>query len=346
MAITSNARAAVTFWGIAALFLALIVMVRVAAQPLLLVFASLLFATSLRGLAEWLSAKLRWQVKYTLAALIVGMIVVSALSWILIVPGLVDQGHELVAALQSAYADMRTRYADTTLGRVVFSETSAVSNPMQYAGHAAGILASAVGMIGTALFVAFVTVYFASAPEVYRRGLLQLVPMKRRARGANVLDETSRVLRRWMLGRLVSMTVVGLVTWAGLAIFGVPMAFALGLLAGVLGFVPNIGPIASAVPALLIAATMGLPSVAYVGGLYLAINLVDGYVLTPMIEKRSTATPPALVLIAQLVFGALWGVLGLTLATPLLAVIVVLVHKLYVEDTLEERPESQGRTSS
>ncbi len=333
---SGSARSAATFWGIAVLFLILLVVVRVAAQPLLLVFAAVLFGTSLRGLAEWLAAKVRWRVGVALAVVILTLLAVTVLSWVVIVPGLVDQFDALTQTLTTAYEYARTRFQDSSLGQRVFGASSAVSQPMQYVGHAAGILATAVGLIGSALFVTFVTIYFASAPEAYRRGVLKLLPPPRRARGANVLDAIARVLRRWMLGRIGSMFAVGVVTWIGLAVLGIPLAFPLALLAGVLGFVPNIGPIVSAVPALLIATTLGLPEVVYVGILYVAINLADGYLLTPMIEKRSVATPPAIILVGQVVFGAVWGILGLTLATPLLACVVVLVHKLYVEDVLED----------
>jgi predicted PurR-regulated permease PerM len=333
---SGGARSAATFWGIAVLFLILLVVVRVAAQPLLLVFAAVLFGTSLRGLAEWLAAKVRWRVGVALAVVILTLLAVTVISWIVIVPGLVDQFDKLTQTLTTAYEYARTRLQHSALGQRVFGASSAVSQPMQYVGHAAGILATAVGLIGSALFVTFVTIYFASAPEAYRRGVLKLLPPPQRARGANVLDAIARVLRRWMLGRIVSMFAVGLVTWIGLAVLGIPLAFPLALLAGVLGFVPNIGPIVSAVPALLIATTLGLPEVVYVGILYVAINLADGYLLTPMIEKRSVATPPAIILVGQVVFGAVWGILGLTLATPLLACVIVLVHKLYVEDVLED----------
>ncbi len=331
-----TARGAATFWGIAVLFLIGLIVVRVAAQPLLLVFAALLFGTSLRGLAEWVACQLRWRVGVALAAVVIAMLALTVLSWIVIVPGLIGQLDELWATLTAAYDSARARWQHTEVGQRVFQGTDALGNPMQYVGQAAGILASAVGMIGSALFLTFVTIYFATAPEAYRRGLLQLVPPGRRARGAVVLDAIATMLRRWMLGRMVSMVAVGVATWGGLAALGIPLSFTLGLIAGVFGFVPNIGPIVSAVPALLIATTLGMPEVVSVGVLYIAINLLDGYLLTPMVEKRSVSTPPAVILVAQVVFGALWGVLGLTLATPLLATLIVFVQKLYVEDVLDD----------
>src|SRR5688572_14342235 len=129
MAATSTARAAVTFWGIATLFLVLVVVVRVAAQPLLLVFAALLFATSLRGLAEWIAAKLRWPVGYVLVALILGSVLLTVAAWVLIIPGLVEQGRELAATLRTSYESVRGRYGDTALGRQVFDGTAELTDP-------------------------------------------------------------------------------------------------------------------------------------------------------------------------------------------------------------------------
>ncbi|MGE3764046.1 MAG: AI-2E family transporter [Kofleriaceae bacterium] len=330
-----DARSAVVFFGVGALFVVLFTIVHVAAQALLLAFAGVLFGTSLRGAASWSAAKLHWRVRWTLVGWIALLVLVCVAAVLWVVPRLDDQIAALVDRVQLAYSIVRERASNSDIGRRILDGALAMERPMQYVGRAAGLLSSLIGALGGALIVVFVALYVAASPDVYRRGLLQLVPPPRRARMSGVLDDLSATLRRWMLGRLVSMTAVGVITTIALWLLGVPLALSLGVLAGALGFIPNIGPIVSAVPAMLLAATIDLPHVGYVAAVYLAVNLVDGYVLTPWIQKRSVATPAALTLIAQLVFGALWGVLGLTLATPLLACTLLIVRRLYVEDVLE-----------
>lgn len=331
----SDARASLTFWAIAALFGAVLAGLYVATEPLLLTFAAVLFGVSLRGLAEWLAGKIHRGVGLSLALCIAAGIGLGVASALWIVPQVGEQFTALSDLVARQYQQFQASVARSEIGQRLLGGSGELGNPMGYLGRAAGLLASAFGAIGAAVFVAFVALYIAMSPDVYRRGFLRLVPPRHRAQLGLVLEEQARALRRWMLGRLVSMTAVGVATSVGLWILGIPLPVALGLIAGLLGFIPNIGPIISAVPALLLATTMGLPHVAYVAALYLAINVADGYLLTPSIEKRAVNLPPALVLVMQLVFGTLWGFLGLALATPLLASAVVAIRKLYVQDVLE-----------
>jgi predicted PurR-regulated permease PerM len=187
-------------------------------------------------------------------------------------------------------------------------------------------------MLGGLTFVLFVALYVAWAPEPYRRGILSLVQPDRQDRARAVLDRLASTVRRWMLGRLVSMTAVGVVTALGLWALGIPAPGTLGLLAGVLGFVPNIGPLVSVVPAALLALTVGTDSVLLVLGFYLLVNLADGYALTPWVQKKAVSIPPALIITGQVLAGTFWGLLGVVFATPLLACFLVLVRELYVKN--------------
>jgi len=138
------------------------------------------------------------------------------------------------------------------------------------------------------------------------------------------------------VGRAILMVVNGVFTALGLWLLGIPLALTLGTIAGLLNFVPNIGPIIAGVPAVLIAWTLGPVPALYVLLLYIFLQSLDGYVLTPLIQQRTVALAPALTITAQLLFGALAGTMGLLLATPLTAGTLVLIRKLYLEDVLDE----------
>jgi len=139
------------------------------------------------------------------------------------------------------------------------------------------------------------------------------------------------------VGRAILMVVNGVFTALGLWILGIPLALTLGTIAGLLNFVPNIGPIIAGVPAVLIAWTLGPVPALYVLLLYIFLQSLDGYVLTPLIQQRTVSLAPALTITAQLLFGVLAGTMGLLLATPLTAATLVLIRKLYLEDVLENR---------
>jgi len=332
-----TAREAAVFWGIAALFVVAIGIVLVAAQPLLLAFAGVLFGTALRGLAEVVARRLKWPVKWSLLACLALLVVLVAVAALWIIPHVASQLSTLADQLTVAYETVRQSLSSTSTGRRLLGGSSSLGRQLwSFAQQAAGLLASAVGVIGGSVFVLAVALYVAVGPAPYRHGLLRLAPPNRRARASELLGALASTLRRWLLGRIVSMTAVGLVTWLGLWILGIPLPLTLGLLAGLLGFVPNLGPIASAIPAVVLAFTLGPLHVVYVIVLYLAVNLADGYGLTPLLQKKTVSVPPALLLTGQVVMGALSGVLGIMLATPLLACLLVLVRELYVRPVEED----------
>jgi predicted PurR-regulated permease PerM len=192
------------------------------------------------------------------------------------------------------------------------------------------------------VIVVFVGLYVAADPDVYARGLVRLVPMPRRRRAREVLEALARTLRRWLVGKLLGMAVIAVATWAGLSLAGVPLALVLGLLAGLLNFVPYLGPMLSFVPALPLAIPEGATTVGWVLGLYVGIQMAESYLLTPLVDQQSVALPPALTITAQVLLGVLLGWLGLVLATPLTAAALVLVRMLYVEDLLGDSEDSSA----
>jgi predicted PurR-regulated permease PerM len=198
-----------------------------------------------------------------------------------------------------------------------------------------GNIAAIVGNgIADTLLVIVGGIYLAAQPELYRVGLLKLVPERGRALAAQALEASGRALRLWLLGRMVSMSVVGLLTWLGLTIIGVPSALALGLLAALLEFVPFIGPIISAVPALLLAFADSPEKAIWTGLLFLGIQQFEGNVLEPLVQQRAVDLPPALLLFSLVAGGLIFGIVGVILAAPFTVVVYVMVKRLYVQEAL------------
>jgi predicted PurR-regulated permease PerM len=193
------------------------------------------------------------------------------------------------------------------------------------------------------LFVVLVTgVYLAAQPGMYVSGLVRLAPHARRARYREVLARLGHTLRWWMIGQLVPMAVIGTLTAIGLKVIGVPMWLFLGLLAGLFNFIPNFGPLISGVPAFLLALSESPTKAMWVVLLYVTAQSLEGYVLTPLVQRRAVHMPPALLILFQVLAGLLLGALGVVLAAPLLAVSLVAIRMLYVEDVLGDKADVPG----
>jgi predicted PurR-regulated permease PerM len=190
------------------------------------------------------------------------------------------------------------------------------------------------GALGSFLLIVFGGIYLALDPRLYRDGLIKLVPPAIQSNVGVTLDDAGQALKRWLRGQVVAMLLVGVFTSLGLWLSGVPSAFALGVIAGLAEFVPIIGPILAAIPALLIASSQDLQTVALALAVLVVIQQVESNLITPLIADRMVSIAPAVGLFAVVAMGVLFGPLGLLLGFPLVVVIDVAVRRLYVHDTL------------
>lgn len=195
-----------------------------------------------------------------------------------------------------------------------------------------GVLQSTLAVFAAIVLVIFLALYVASDPEVYRRGVLLLVPQRRREHVGTLLTALGNVLRTWFATQLIAMLVIGTVTTIALAVIGVRAALPLGVLAGLLEFIPNVGPTLSAIPAILMGFADSPRMALIVVALYWAIQFLENNLLIPYLMKEQLDLPPALTLVAQVLMAYVFGFLGLFVAVPLLAMVVVGVRMFWVED--------------
>ena len=327
---------AVAMLTLAALLLALL---WAATDVLLLVFAAVLVACFLRGLANLFSQSMRVPVGWSLGIVVVLLLALITAGVSLLAPHVASQVDDLSRGLAQSIQQLRAFLGQYEWGQRILSEVPGVAELAQKGnllGRLTGVFSSTLGIIANLTLVAFIGLYLAVAPGVYVTGAVRLFPKHRRERMTEVLNAVGETLRRWLVGRAILMVVNGGLTAIGLWILGIPLAVTLGTIAGLLNFVPNIGPIIAGVPAVLIAWTLGPWPAVYVLALYVFLQSLDGYVLTPLIQKRTNSLAPALTITAQLLFGVLAGTMGLLLATPITAATLVFVRKLYLEDVLGE----------
>jgi predicted PurR-regulated permease PerM len=187
-------------------------------------------------------------------------------------------------------------------------------------------------------------VYIATEPKLYRTGFVLLFPPPLRKSAGETVDDIAIALRLWLLGQLMQMAAIGLLSTLAAVLIGLPSAIALGLIAGVAEFVPYVGPIIAAIPAVLIAATQGLHAVLWTVVAYLLIHQVEGNLLAPLIQRHLVYMPPAVILLGLVAITSLFGASSVIFAPPLTVVCFVLVKKLHLRDNLKEPTQLPGET--
>ncbi len=300
---------------------------------LLLFFAAALLAVVFRAPSEWLSRHTRLDVRISLGivlALLAGFFALSA--W-LVGHTIAEQTEGVWKRLPQAIDELRGRASEiAVVGPAVESAAAAKPSSEMVSGGLKTITAAFGALFNLALVV-FVAVLLAAQPDTYERGFLHLIPKRHRTRAAEVISELGHMLRRWTLGQLCLMTLVGTLTYFGFLAIGLEFAGALGLLAGALTFIPFIGSLAAGVVAVLVALAQGMDIALLTAAVYTGVQIIEN-VSEPFIQQRAVYLAPALLLLAQAVMGALAGPVGIVLAAPLAAVTIVIVKMLYVEDTL------------
>lgn len=308
-----------------------------AADVLLLIFAGILLATLLHGLARLVVVYARLPAPLALAVVVAALLVAVATTGYLLAPRVSDQLSQLVTRVPADFHKILAPVGQTPWGKTLLQ--SLPPHGASSRGVVRGIFGAASStfdILAAVVIAVFLGLYLAAEPGTYLAGGLRLLPPARRQRLRVTAEEVALTLRWWLLGRFLSMALIAAMTSIGLSLLGVQLAITLGILAGILTFIPYIGSAASAVPAILIALTQNGQTALYVLLLYVGVHIVEGYILVPLMQKKMVHVPPALTLAAQALLGALFGILGLALATPLVAAALTAVRLLYVEDVLAD----------
>lgn len=313
---------------------------------LLVGFAAILLAVFLQGLASVVHRRAHLPHWVALVAVIVtGLGLVTGFGW-LVGPSLAEQLGELRGRLPESLAQIESGIGDQPWAQSLLGTTpdlqSLLPSGETMVSQLSRVFATMAGALGSLAFLIIIGVFLAVDPELYQRGVLWLLPPRRRERVAHVLATLGHSLRWWLVGRFASMTAVGVLTFVALWLVGVPLALALGVIAGLLSFIPFVGPVVSAVPALLVALAQGPVLMLWVLLVYIGVQILEGNFITPIIQQRVVSMPPVMLLASQVLMGVLFGFFGLLLATPLAVVGIVLVQMFYLQDVLGEKIEVLG----
>ncbi len=313
-----------------------------AGQGLLVMFSAILFAVMLNGLAQTISRHTRvrrqWILALTvslLALLIIGVFLLGAIR-------IAREAPDLHQGLAQAVHQIEQRSREMGVSPHALGLGGGLGPLASGARLFARNISTSIELFTYMLVILIAGIYFAVSPRWYIHTIALLLPPERRERFHEVIRELGMALWRWLLGRFVSMLSVGLMTMLGLSLLGVHLALLLGLIAGALTFIPYLGTIISLVPAVLMGLLQSPMTAFYVLLLFIGAHLLEGYVLSPLIQEKAVHLAPAWLIVVQLLGALAAGMFGVIIAAPVMVAVTVVIQMLYIEDVLGERVRLLG----
>ena len=302
----------------------------------LLLFAAVIGAVLLTAVADGLGARLRIRSGLALGLFLLAVTLLAGVAIRAQGPNFVVQFQQLGTQLPAAARQLLGQMGTHRWGQWLMKQTpdpEQVSNGLSYAfSQIGGIVVSSATLLAGLVIVLSLSLYFAIEPGAYYGGVRRLVPSHHRDKLDRCATSVAQILRWWVLAKLISMSMVGVLISLGLVMVGVPLAGSLGLIAGCLTFIPNVGPLIAALPALLLALAVSPMTGLLTAGVFAVVFTLEGYLVTPMLERKIVRLPPALTLTMQLVLAAIAGPVGVALAAPIAAAGLGVLKVLIPED--------------
>ena len=313
------------------------------AGMLMLLFAAVLFAVLLAGFAELIKRYIGLPGSWAVAAatLVLAFVVIGSL--VLFGASLASQLGELANRIPKALDAVGNRFGIPDASNSLY-EGLASGMTGSFFAQAARIGYTFLGALFDIVLVVVTGIYLAADPRLYRNAVTKLFPATQQERILDAMAASTRALRLWFVGQLVSMVLVGLLSGLAFWAIGLPLPIGLGFIAGLTNFIPFVGPILGAIPAILLAFADDLTTLAWTCAAVFAIQQIEGNLILPNVQQRAVNVPPAVVLFSIAMFGVLFGLLGVILAVPLAVVLMVMIQKLWVRDVLGKPTTVPGET--
>ncbi|HVY58044.1 MAG TPA: AI-2E family transporter [Xanthobacteraceae bacterium] len=287
---------------------------------------------------RWLGMRRGW------ALIVSGLLVVAIIggAGYLFGTQLAAEFQEVIQRASQAQKSLSAQLQSTEFGQTLLSHT-------QFGNVSISDVLTKVFSLSTSFLEAVVVtvvtgLYLAAQPRLYREGLVELFPPRWRANAVETIDDVSSALRLWLLAQLIQMVVIGLLSTFAVWMIGLPSPLALGIIAGVTEFIPYLGPILAAIPALLVAATQGLDATLWTLAAYIIIHQTEGNLIVPLMQRRMLFIPPAVILLGIVAISFLFGPIAIVFAAPIAVILFVLTKKLYLRDTLGEQTDIPGES--
>jgi len=335
-------------FGTASFLVLILTVVSPVIHVLVMLYAGVLFAVFLTGLARAAEKKFNFPYRVALGLVLVSLILISLLYGWFMGNQVIKEFSEIQSKVPRAGESVRELLKQRGWGKSLLSisnETSKLwSLGSGLVGDLTGFFSETVGIAVSLAFVLVTGIYLSINPWLYMDGVLKLFPINYRPEVNDVLNSVGLALRKWLIGRVVIMAGVGLLTTLGYLFAGIPGPLALGLLAGFLSFVPFLGPIIAVVPAALVALIESPFLLIPVAIIFVVVHSVEGYLVTPLIQQRTVSLSPVVLLTSQVIIGTVLGIPGIIIATPLTITVIVIIQRTYIEDFLGDSVKVLGET--
>ncbi|MDE1972056.1 MAG: AI-2E family transporter [Hyphomicrobiales bacterium] len=250
---------------------------------------------------------------------------------------IVDEFQDVVQRATAASGVIRSNLQESEFGNFLLHHIS--GGDLSLAGMLPGFLRVSTSFLEAVIVMAISGIYLAAQPRIYRDGIVWLFPPRKHARVAEIIDGIGEGLRLWLLGQLIQMVLIGIMVTLAVWIIGVPSPLALGLIAGIAEFIPYLGPILAAIPAILVALTKSPELALWTFIVYIIIHQIEGQIIAPMVQHRLVSIPPAVLLLGIAALTYLFGAIAIIFAAPIAVVIFTAINLIYVRDTLGENTE-------
>jgi len=317
--------------GIFSFIVVLLLLFKALFSILLLSLAAILVAVYFRGCAQILHRNLKWPLNLcTFLSVFLNLLLLVGFFWF-VGAQLQQQISQLSDTLPKTIQNVKDHLNNSDLGSKVLNYLNKSGSSLKMETIGKKFFSSSFGVLSDLYILLLLSIFFTADPMLYKRGIVHLLPEKAKDKGAKLLDEMVVVLKKWLKGQIFGFFVIAVLTGVGLWIVGMPMVLTLALIAGVLNFIPNFGPIVALIPGVLLASMQGPTTALIVAAIYIVVQIFQSAVTQPLIQQKMVDIPPALTIFAQVAFGMLAGFWGVLMATPIVALLIRIVNRLYVE---------------
>lgn len=319
----------------------LLLLLKSSIHVILLLFAGGLLAILWRGLARLIATKTNGKTKVWLPIVIVTNFLIFGALYFILAPSVANQVDELSEKIPQAIDQVNEYLRNTEVGSRLLNsidkDLQSGQNVMNNVGKVLNVAQGTLSALLDILLIVVFGVFMAADPNLYRNGFVKLFPRSKKNRVQEVLDTINTTLFRWFVGKIIDMFLTAVLTGIGLWLLDVPLVITFAVFTFFLSFVPNIGPVIAAIPPILITLLDSPQQALYVALMFTGVQLFETYFITPNVQKRAIQMPPVLLLVIQIFFTIILGILALFLSTPILATFIILIRMVYIEDVLGDK---------
>ncbi|MEO7044184.1 MAG: AI-2E family transporter [Ferruginibacter sp.] len=317
--------------GIILAYLVFFLLFKALFSVLLLALAAILIAVYFHGLANIIHRKLHIPKRWSLGiSILFNVILLIAFFWF-VGARLQSQVSELSDTLPKAIEKVKVKMDSTSVGSKILGFVKSSGDSEKTLAVAKKFFSSGFGILSDLYIVILMASFFTASPSTYKKGFTKLLPSKAKGKAESLLNDLSHILKKWIKGQVFGFFFIAVFTGVGLWIIGMPLILTLAIMAGVLNFVPNFGPLIALIPAGLLGLTISPTTSLVVMGMYIFVQIIQSAVTQPLIQQKMVNIPPVLTIFAQVAMGLLAGFWGVLLAAPIVAIIMTVVNKLYLD---------------